>query len=135
MAYTSLAQAASEADVDEFVAEMTDRYGPLPAPVTILVEVARLRLLARRAGITDIVAAGTRIRFAPVHLPESRTMRLSRLYPGSLYKAASGTVLVPAPKGQGLGAKPLVDHDLLSWVREAVETVMLPSSPDGAAPA
>jgi transcription-repair coupling factor (superfamily II helicase) len=116
--------------VDEFVAEMTDRYGPLPAPVSILVEVARLRLLARHAGITDVVSAGTRIRFAPVHLPESRALRLSRLYPGSLYKAASGTVLVPAPKGQGLGAKPLMDQELLAWVREVVETVLLGAPAD-----
>ena len=124
MAYTTLAQATSEQDIAEFVAEMTDRYGPLPAPVLVLVEVAQLRLLARSAGITEIVAAGTRIRFAPAHLPESRTMRLARLYPGSIYKAASGTILVPAPKGRGLGAKPFVDHDLLDWVREFVRAVL-----------
>ncbi len=125
MAYTTLAQATSETDVAEFVAEMTDRYGPLPRPVLVLVEVARLRLLARSAGITDVVTAGTRIRFAPVHLPESRTLRLSRLYPGSLYKAASGTVLIPVPKGPGLGAKPLADHDLLQWVRSVIESVVV----------
>lgn len=125
MAYTTLAQASKEADIAEFVAEMTDRYGPLPAPVKVLVEVAQLRLLARAAGLTEIVSAGTRIRFAPAHLPESRTMRLSRLYPGSIFKAASGTILVPAPKGQGLGAKPLADHELLAWVREFVEAVLV----------
>ena len=124
MAYTTLAQATSEQDIAEFVAEMTDRYGPLPAPVLVLVEVAQLRLLARSAGLTEIVAAGTRIRFAPAHLPESRTMRLARLYPGSIYKAASGTILVPAPRGSGLGAKPFVDHDLLDWVREFVRAVL-----------
>jgi transcription-repair coupling factor (superfamily II helicase) len=123
MAYTTLAQAGSEQDITEFVAEMTDRYGPLPDPVKVLVDVARLRLLARSAGLTDIVAAGTRIRFAPAHLPESRGMRLSRLYPGSIYKAASGTVLVPAPKGPGLGAKTVVDHELLEWVREVITSV------------
>jgi transcription-repair coupling factor (superfamily II helicase) len=52
-------------------------------------------------------------------------MRLSRLYPGSIYKAASGTVLVPVPRGAGLGAKTLVDHDLLEWVREFVRAVLL----------
>ena len=93
--------------------------------VLVLVEVARLRLLARSAGITDVVTAGTRIRFAPVHLPESRTLRLSRLYPGSLYKAASGTVLIQVPKGPGLGAKPLADHDLLQWVRSVIESVVV----------
>jgi transcription-repair coupling factor (superfamily II helicase) len=125
MAYTSLAQAASGEQIDEFVAEMLDRYGPLPEPVKVLIEVARLRLLARSAGLGEIVSAGTRVRFAPAHLAESRAMRLSRLYPGSIYKAASGTVLVPVPRGAGLGAKTLVDHDLLEWVREFVRAVLL----------
>ncbi len=124
MAYTTLAQAGSEQGIAEFVAEMTDRYGPLPEPVKVLVEVARLRLVARAVGLTDVVAAGTRIRFAPAHLPESRAMRLARLYPGSIYKAASGTVLVPAPKGAALGSKMLVDHELLQWVREFIHAVL-----------
>ncbi len=127
MAYTTLAEAASNDAVDEFVAEMTDRYGPLPAPVKILVEVARLRLLARGAGVTDIVMAGKNVRVAPVHLPESRTLRLSRLYPGSIYKAASGTMLVPRPTAGGFGAGPLVDHDLLDWCREVLESVVMAS--------
>ncbi|HUM87657.1 MAG TPA: transcription-repair coupling factor, partial [Actinomycetota bacterium] len=125
MAYTTLAEAAGDDAVDEFVAEMTDRYGPLPEPVKILVEVARLRLLARTAGVTDIVMAGKNVRMAPVHLPESRTLRLSRLYPGSIYKAASGTMLIPRPTAGGFGAGPLVDHDLLAWCREVLQSLVL----------
>ncbi|HQR80565.1 MAG TPA: transcription-repair coupling factor [Actinomycetota bacterium] len=127
MAYTTLAEAHSPQAVDEFVAEMTDRYGPLPPPVEVLVAVARLRLLARSAGITEVVMAGTKVRLSPVHLPESRTLRLSRLYKGSIYKAASGTVLVPRPAAAGFGGKPLVDHELLQWVREFIESVVLGS--------
>jgi transcription-repair coupling factor (superfamily II helicase) len=125
MAYTSLAQATTDEQVADFVAEMTDRYGPLPDPVKVLVDVAELRILARRAGIAETVMAGTRVRLAPVHLPESRTLRLSRLYPGSLYKAASGTVLVPRPTTGGFGGKPLADHDLLAWARRLIEDVLL----------
>jgi transcription-repair coupling factor (superfamily II helicase) len=124
MAYTTLAQAESQEAVTEFVAEMIDRYGPVPEPVSVLVGVAELRLLARAAGVTDIVMAGSRVRLAPVHLPESRTLRLSRLYPGSVYKAASGTVLVPRPTVEGFGGKPLADHALLQWVRTLIESVV-----------
>ena len=88
-------------------------------------EVARLRLLARTAGVTDIVMAGKNVRMAPVHLPESRTLRLSRLYPGSIYKAASGTMLIPRPTAGGFGAGPLVDHDLLAWCREVLQSLVL----------
>jgi transcription-repair coupling factor (superfamily II helicase) len=124
MAYTTLAQASTGEQIDEFIAEMTDRYGPLPAPVEVLVDVARLRLLARSLGLTEIVTAGTRVRIAPAHLAESRTMRLARLYPGSHYKAASGTILVPVPRGRELGAKPLADHDLIQWARSLIESVL-----------
>ena len=40
-----------------------DRYGQFPAPVETLFEVARLRLLARKAGLSEVVVAGSRIRF------------------------------------------------------------------------
>jgi transcription-repair coupling factor (superfamily II helicase) len=125
MAYTSLARAASHDEVTEFVEEMTDRFGPLPDAVKVLVDVAELRLLARRAGISEVVMAGTRVRMAPVQLPESRALRLSRLFPGSLYKAASGTVLVPGPTSGGFGGTPLVDHDLLAWTRRLIEDVVI----------
>jgi transcription-repair coupling factor (superfamily II helicase) len=127
MAYTTLAEADREDAVDEFVAEMTDRYGPLPDPVKVLIDVAQLRLLARAAGVTDIVMAGKNVRMAPVHLPESRTLRLSRLYPGSIYKAASGTMLVPRPLAGGFGSAPLGDHDLLQWCREVLKSLVLAS--------
>ncbi len=124
MAYTTLAQASTTEQIAEFIAEMTDRYGPLPGPVEVLVDVARLRILARSVGLTEVVTAGTRVRLAPAHLAESRTMRLARLYPGSHYKAASGTILVPVPRGRELGAKPLADHDLIEWARSLIESVL-----------
>lgn len=124
MAYTTLAQATTEEDIAEFVAEMTDRYGPLPEPVSTLVEVARLRLQARRAGLSELVKAGNKLRLATAHLPESRVLRLSRLYPGSLYKAASGTILVPLPTTGGLGAKSLVDRELIGWTSSLISSVL-----------
>ncbi len=124
MAYTTLAQASTEEQIAEFIAEMTDRYGPPPGPVEVLVDVARLRILARSVGLTEVVTAATRVRFAPAHLAESRTMRLARLYPGSHYKAASGTILAPVPRGRELGAKPLADHDLIEWARSLIESVL-----------
>jgi transcription-repair coupling factor (superfamily II helicase) len=46
------------------------------------------------------------------------------LYPGSIYKAASGTVLVPRPTDGGFGAKPLADHALIQWARSLIESVL-----------
>ncbi len=82
-------------------AELVDRYGPLPAPVEALLEVATFRNLARAAGLTDVTAQGKFIRFAPVELPESASLRLRRLYPGVVLKPAVRTVLVPSRRRRG----------------------------------
>ncbi len=52
--YRRLARARSAGDVAAFRQEVMDRYGPMPASVTRLVEVAELRLAAERAGVSSI---------------------------------------------------------------------------------
>jgi transcription-repair coupling factor (superfamily II helicase) len=101
-----------------------------------------LRYVARQAGLTDIMLQGNHIRFAPVDLPDSRQVRLQRLYPGAILKPAVSTMLVPVPKaapgtraGSGstragtgqtvsLGAPPLRDRELLNWCEELIEAVL-----------
>src|SRR5215470_20122559 len=80
-AYTAIAAADSDADVTGVLEELTDRYGAPPRAVLNLLEVARLRALARRAGLTDVSLQGNQVRFAPVELAESRQVRVQRLYP------------------------------------------------------
>ena len=97
-AYTRIAAIESDEDAAAVRDELTDRYGPPPVPVLNLLEVARLRERARRAGLTDITLQGSHVRFAPVQLPESREVRVHRLYPGTVLKPAVRTMLVPAPR-------------------------------------
>jgi transcription-repair coupling factor (superfamily II helicase) len=52
--YRRLARAGSEDSVAAVRSELLDRFGPLPAPVERLLEVARLRLAAEAAGIASI---------------------------------------------------------------------------------
>ena len=113
-----------------------DRYGAPPAPVETLLQVARLRFAARRVGLTDITLQGNHVRFAPVELPDSRVVRLQRLYPKTLLKTAVRTMLVPVPKsgvvgggsgrasGAGFGGEPLRDTELLAWCAEIVSSVL-----------
>ena len=67
--YKRLAEVRGEADVKAVEAELHDRYGTPPPEVLNLIEVARFRLLARTAGLTEIVGQGRFIRFGPAHLP------------------------------------------------------------------
>lgn len=108
-------------------AELVDRYGEPPPPVEALLAVAAFRLLARRAGLTEVVTQGPSIRFGPVDLPESRVVRLSRLYPGAAYRAAQHAVLIPAPKTAPIGGKPVTGLELLAWCADAVTGIFLPA--------
>jgi transcription-repair coupling factor (superfamily II helicase) len=135
-AYTSIAAIDSEELLSAVRDELTDRYGAPPQPVETLLQVARLRFAARRCGLTDITLQGNHVRFAPVELPDSRQVRLARLYPKTLLKPAVRTMLVPVPKsgaqrgGSGrassvsFGGEPLRDTELLAWCAEVVRSVL-----------
>ena len=124
-AYKKLAAVTSEAELAEVSAELVDRYGPLPEPVKNLVAVARLRILARQAGVAEIAVQGTNVRFAPVTLRESQQLRLQRLYPKSLYKDGVRTMLVPKPMTARVGGKPLRDLAVLAWASDLIRAVLL----------
>ena len=123
-AYTRIAAIDSEADAAAVHDELSDRYGQPPEPVRTLLEVARLRAVARRAGLTDITAAGNHIRFAPVDLPDSRQVRVQRLYPKTVLKPAVRTMLIPVPRTAAIGGQPLRDTELLTWCGEVIRSVL-----------
>jgi len=123
-AYTRLAEADDEAALREVHDELSDRFGVPPVPVETLFAVARLRLLARSAGVAEVVAQGNHIRFAPVELAESRALRLTRLHPGTMIKPAVRTILVPKPTTARVGGQPLRDTELLAWAEELLGVVL-----------
>jgi transcription-repair coupling factor (superfamily II helicase) len=123
-AYTSIAAIDSKEDVESVRDELVDRYGELPLPVVTLLDVARLRFAARRAGLTDITLQGSHVRFAPVVLPDSRVVRVQRLYPKTVLKPAVRTMLVPVPKTATFGGEPLRDTELLTWCAEVISSVL-----------
>jgi transcription-repair coupling factor (superfamily II helicase) len=131
-AYKKLASVADEAALQEIEAELVDRYGPLPEPVRNLMEVARLRTVARQAGVADVSVQGNYVRFGPVDLPESAELRLHRLYPKSLVKEAVHTILVPKPMTARVGGKPLRDKAVLQWASDLIRAVLLGSVSDAA---
>ncbi|WP_134764875.1 transcription-repair coupling factor [Nocardioides sp. 1609] len=124
--YRRLAEVRSDDDVDVLAEEMVDRYGEPPVEVLSLQLVARFRARARQAGIGEVTIAGRNVRFAPVVLPESRTVRLGRLYPKSIVKHAVDTVLVPRPGTPGATGRPLEGIALLEWARGVIDSVLDP---------
>ena len=124
--YKRLAEVRSDEDVDAIEEELKDRYGELPIVVVSLLLVARFRARARAAGIGEVTIAGKNVRFAPVSLPDSRVVRLQRMYPKSLVKPQTDTILVPRPQTAVIGGKPLDGIALLEWAKGVIDQVIDP---------
>ena len=127
-AYRRLADARTNEDVTGVVEELADRYGSMPAPVETLISIARLRVSLHAVGITEVIATSSHVKFSPVELPESKALRLNRLYPGSVIKPATRTIVVPRPKGALIGsASQAADIDLVEWVNTWVSSTVASS--------
>jgi transcription-repair coupling factor (superfamily II helicase) len=124
-AYRKLAAAETDEAVQDVAAELKDRYGDLPEPVQNLLAVARFRVQARRAGVTEVTVQGNFIRFAPVELRESQQLRLKRLYPRTILKPALRSILVPRPMTARVGGQPLRDTEMLNWATDLLQAVLL----------
>ncbi|MGC8947431.1 MAG: transcription-repair coupling factor [Anaerolineae bacterium] len=74
--YRRLAALSEEQQMAEMEAELADRFGPPPVPVRNLFLVLRLKVLARDAGITRIVAENDHL---TLHLPGLGNMDRERL--------------------------------------------------------
>lgn len=120
-AYRRLAAASDDEAVGAVVEELIDRYGALPEPALRLVAVARLRLLCRAAGITEVSApSAATVRLWPITLPDSAQVRLKRMYPAAGYRATTSTVQVPIPRAGGVGAARIRDVELVQMVADLV---------------
>ncbi|HEY3559524.1 MAG TPA: TRCF domain-containing protein, partial [Kribbella sp.] len=122
--YQRLAAVRDSDGIAELVEELHDRYGEIPQPVLNLIEVAKFRNHARRAGLHDVTLQGNLIRFGPVELPDSKVLRLTRLYPKSLVKPQLHTILVPRPATRQIGGQPLRDQELLQWCTRLIDDVI-----------
>ncbi|MFD7844229.1 transcription-repair coupling factor [Nocardia sp. NPDC059764] len=118
-AYRKLAAAQDDSGLSAVVEELVDRYGPLPVEVGRLVSVAKLRLLARAYSIAEIGVTGTTVKVSPLQLPDSKQLRLKRLYPNATYRAATGIVQLPLPRVEdSVGAARVRDVQVLQFVAD-----------------
>ncbi|KUI10370.1 transcription-repair coupling factor [Mycolicibacterium acapulense] len=129
--YRRLAAAADQEAVDAVVEELVDRYGPLPEPARRLVAVARLRLLLKAYGVTEVSSVSeSTVRLSPLQLMDSQQLRLKRMYPSAGYRATTSTVQVPIPRaGNGIGAPRIRDLELVQMVADLI--LALDGKPQG----
>ena len=128
--YRRLADAKGDGDIDSISEELVDRFGALPDETNRLIEIAKLRIKVKAVGIQDLAVQGKYLKISPIKLTESRQMRLQRLYPGSIVKSVTETVMIARPQSaaweeadyQEDGA--IGDTALLGWVSEALAEVI-----------
>jgi transcription-repair coupling factor (superfamily II helicase) len=67
MVYRRIASARREPDLDRIVAEVRDRYGPIPPSVLNLADYGRIRILADQLGVESVDREGEKVlvRFRP----------------------------------------------------------------------
>ena len=90
---------------------------------------ARFRARARQAGLTEVTIAGQVTSGSRRStLPDSRVVRLNRLYPKSIVKAAVAydAGAAPARPASRGGSRPR-DEELLAWARKVIDTVIDPA--------
>ncbi|MEZ5311616.1 MAG: transcription-repair coupling factor [Microthrixaceae bacterium] len=121
-AYRRLASVTSESDVDDIAAEWADRFGPVPDDAIALLEVARVRAEAVRAGIRRITVlkaqalsgGGHVAHMAPMVLAQSKQIRLGRLYKGAIWRESDSELRLPVGSGVEVAAQ------IVSAIRELV---------------
>ncbi|MEX1079586.1 MAG: transcription-repair coupling factor [Homoserinimonas sp.] len=123
-AYQKLSTASSPAAaadaLDQVLEELTDRYGEPPEQVRNLLAVSRLRLSAQKLGLSEVIAVGPKLRVVGVELPDSRQVRLKRMFAGARYLAQTKSVLVPLPARHG---ERLDDGALITWTGELLSSI------------
>lgn len=111
--YRRLASVTTAGDVDDIAAEWVDRFGPVPEPAAALLEVARVRAEAVRAGVRRITVTrapastggGMIARISPIVLGQSKQIRLDRLFKGAIWKEADSELHLPVGRGTEAAAQ------------------------------
>jgi transcription-repair coupling factor (superfamily II helicase) len=126
--YKRIAEVRDTAELRALSDELVDRYGEPPVEAARLFDVAAFRLRCRDLSLREVVAQGEFLRLSPVgegtsgpQLPESRVMRLNRLYPGSVIKP--GQLLVRRPRTVTVMGAPVGGFEWLAWANEVVKAL------------
>ena len=119
-AYQKLSTASSPlstpGQIDQVLEELADRYGEPPEQVLALAAVSRLRRMAVKATLSEVVTMGSNLRIAPADLADSVQVRLQRMYPGSRYIAAAHAVTIPLPTEK-------TDAELIEWTANVLTAI------------
>ncbi len=113
--YRRIAHIRSEAEADDLVDELIDRYGDPPRPVNNLISIALLRALAAENGITELTQKGLNLN---LRLDQPDFARVAELCGQERYK---GRLLFSAGEKPYLSLRLRKGEDVLRLGRRLVE--------------
>jgi transcription-repair coupling factor (superfamily II helicase) len=67
-------------DIEQVKSELKDRFGAIPVQVERLLDIAKLRWLARRMGITEIVYQSNKIKISPLQLTRNQALIIAKRF-------------------------------------------------------
>jgi transcription-repair coupling factor (superfamily II helicase) len=105
--YRRLARLTTEATVDDFASELSDRFGPVPPVVEHVLELARLRIWAHGWGVQEIRLED---RFAVLHYTSREKInRVVKRSQNRLRVADASTAYLPLAGGMADAAAIFAD--------------------------
>ncbi|MEA2154047.1 MAG: hypothetical protein QOE11_187, partial [Solirubrobacteraceae bacterium] len=116
-----IAGAYDVADLELLREELHDRFGPLPQPLSNLIDLQRARIKLGQAGATAVTFRGGRLAVTPIELDSVRAKRVRAEIPGALYESGKSqlSVRVPDDPQQRFPAVVRAADVLLAVTREA----------------
>ncbi len=103
--YRRIAEAKSAEDIEDIASEMNDRFGSLPEEVANLLDVMRLKIMARRLLVTKISESDGRVRFAFADETSVRTdkvLGLQKIFPDIRFSKDGFELDVRGLSGEGV---------------------------------
>src|SRR5215218_970345 len=116
-----IAGAREVAELQELRAELTDRFGDIPEPLSNLITLQQARIKLGEAGATAVTFRAGRLAVTPIELDSVRARKLREALPGAMYESGRSqfSVRVPEDPEQRFPAVVNAADVLLSVQREA----------------
>lgn len=117
-AYRQIERVRNPGDAEALRYEFSDRYGPVPGPMENLLIIAELRAFLADHGVAEVTTRDGLMKLRPFPLLEDSQLRvLAGLSPQAEYRAASETLLLPAPPA-----------DVAPWALQSLRAILRETS-------
>jgi transcription-repair coupling factor (superfamily II helicase) len=120
-AYRAAADCSTPEGLVQLAADWVDRYGSIPAPVTSLLQLMELKLLAKRCGFSRIKPEKPNIALeTPMEEPAFRLLRQGlpqHLHGRLVYQAGAGSTAKVLARGLGVLPMEKQVEELMAWLK------------------